>query len=82
MHRWFGSEFNNEVWDLIDDGLSAGSPDADRELALYTAYAAARHWLEAGDAPTRPARSTWSRAPRPRSASASSGCITPAAAWS
>lgn len=48
MHRWFGVEFNNEVWGLIDDGLSAGSPLDDRELALSGAYAALRHWTEAG----------------------------------
>lgn len=48
MHRWFGVEFNNEVWDLIDDGISPESPAADRDVVLYGAYAAARHWMEAG----------------------------------
>jgi hypothetical protein len=48
LHRFFGVEFNNEVWALIDDGLSPESPEADRDLALYGAYASLRHWLEAG----------------------------------
>lgn len=49
LHRFFGVEFNNEVWALIDDGLSPQSPEADRELALYGAYASLRHWLDAGN---------------------------------
>ena len=48
LHRWFGVELNNEVWDLIDDGIGPDSPVEDRELVLYGAYAAARHWHEAG----------------------------------
>jgi hypothetical protein len=48
MHRWFGVEFNNEVWELLDGGLSPQSPQAERDLALYGAYAAARHWHECG----------------------------------
>ena len=56
MHRWFGVEFNNEVWDLIDGGsgpdagpgLTPDSPDDDKDAALYGAYASARHWAEAG----------------------------------
>ncbi len=48
MHRWFGVEFNNEVWDLLDADLTAHSPEPDRAHALYTAYASARHWLDAG----------------------------------
>ncbi len=48
MHRWFGVELNNEVWDLIDDGVSPDSPQADRDLVLYGAYASARHWAEVG----------------------------------
>ena len=24
MHRWFGVEFNNEVWDLLDAGVGPG----------------------------------------------------------
>jgi hypothetical protein len=48
MHRWFGVEFNNEVWDLLDAGIGAASPEADRDLVLYGAYASARHWAECG----------------------------------
>jgi hypothetical protein len=48
MHRWFGVEWNNEVWDLIDSGVGPDSPRDDRDLVLYGAYASARHWLEAG----------------------------------
>jgi hypothetical protein len=48
MHRWFAVEFNNDVWDLLDGGLTPDSPQADQVHALYTAYASARHWLEAG----------------------------------
>lgn len=48
MHRWFGVEFNNEVWDLLDGGLSAQSPQEDKDVVLYGAYASARHWHECG----------------------------------
>jgi hypothetical protein len=48
MHRWFAVEFNNEVWDLLDAGTGASSPEADRDLVLYGAYASARHWAECG----------------------------------
>lgn len=48
MHRWFGVEFNNEVWDLIHGGISPESPQSDRDLVLYGAYASARHWHECG----------------------------------
>lgn len=50
MHRWFGVELNNELWTLLDDGISPGSPLEDREHVLYTAYASARHWRECGTA--------------------------------
>lgn len=50
MHRWFGVELNNELWDLLDDEITPGSPIEDREHVLYTAYAAARHWRECGTA--------------------------------
>lgn len=50
MHRWFGVEFNNEVWDLIHSGIGPESPQSDRDLVLYGAYAAARHWHECGTA--------------------------------
>jgi hypothetical protein len=48
IHRWFGVELNNEVWELIDDGISPDSPQADRDVVLYGAYASARHWQECG----------------------------------
>ncbi len=48
MHRWFGVELNNEVWSLLDDGISPQSPQDDKDLVLYGAYAAARHWRECG----------------------------------
>jgi len=50
MHRWFGVEFNNECWDLIDSGVDATGSADDRDALLYGAYAAARHWSEAGTA--------------------------------
>jgi hypothetical protein len=48
LHRWFGVELNNGTWDMIDNGLSADSPEAEREQALYAAYASTYHWMQAG----------------------------------
>ena len=48
LNRWFGVELNNEVWDLIDNGLSERSPRAEREHALYAAYASVYHWRQCG----------------------------------
>ena len=48
LDRWFAVELNNQTWDLIDNGLSDESPLADQDRALYGAYAAAYHWLQAG----------------------------------
>jgi hypothetical protein len=48
LDRWFAVELNNGTWDLIDNGLSELSPRDEQELALYGAYAAAYHWLQAG----------------------------------
>jgi hypothetical protein len=53
MHRWFGVEFNNEVWDFLDSGLGPDSPVDDRELAMYAACASARHWAEVGTTANR-----------------------------
>jgi hypothetical protein len=53
MHRWFGVEFNNEVWDLLDGGITPDSPDDDKDAVLYGAYAAARHWAEGGTVANR-----------------------------
>ncbi|WP_088321037.1 hypothetical protein [Kineosporia sp. R_H_3] len=50
MHRWFGVELNNEVWSLLGDGITPDSPQDDKDLVLYGAYASARHWRECGDA--------------------------------
>ncbi|HXW47660.1 MAG TPA: hypothetical protein VEL03_22880 [Streptosporangiaceae bacterium] len=48
LHRWFAVELNNSTWDLIDGGLSERSPRAEREQALYGAYASTYHWMHAG----------------------------------
>jgi hypothetical protein len=48
LNRWFGVELNNSTWDLIDNGLSEQSPRPEREQALYAAYAATYHWMQAG----------------------------------
>ncbi len=48
LNRWFGVELNNSTWDLIDNGLSESSPRVEREQALYAAYAATYHWMQAG----------------------------------
>ncbi len=47
MHRWFGVELNNEVWDLLESGVGPHSPQSDRDLVLYGAFASARHWMDA-----------------------------------
>lgn len=49
LHRWFGVQLNNGMWDRIEDeGFGPGSPLEDRERALYSAYAAAYHWRNVG----------------------------------
>ncbi|MEV6524288.1 hypothetical protein AB0M43_20240 [Longispora sp. NPDC051575] len=48
LHRWFGVELNNGTWDVLDGGLSEHSPVADREQALYAAYASTYHWMQIG----------------------------------
>lgn len=53
LDRWFAVELNNNTWDLIDNGLSEHSPRAEREQALYAAYAAAHHWTQAGTVTNR-----------------------------
>jgi hypothetical protein len=53
MHRWFGVEFNNECWDLLDGADGAPADERDAETLLYGAYAAARHWSEVGTAAHR-----------------------------
>jgi hypothetical protein len=48
LNRWFGVELHNGLWDAIDSGLSEASPRAEREQALYAAYASTYHWMQAG----------------------------------
>jgi hypothetical protein len=49
LHRFFGVELNNGTWDLLEQ-VDGSSPVEEQERLLYGAYAACRHWLEAGDA--------------------------------
>jgi hypothetical protein len=49
LHRWFAVELNNGTWDLLEAGLSEASPRAEREQALYAAYASTYHWMQAGN---------------------------------
>ena len=48
LDRWFAVELNNATWDQVDNGLSEQSPAAERDQALYAAYAAAHHWHQVG----------------------------------
>jgi hypothetical protein len=48
LNRWFGVELNNGLWDAIESGLSEASPRAEKEQALYAAYASTYHWMQAG----------------------------------
>jgi hypothetical protein len=48
LHRWFGVELNNEVWDTIDNGLGPDSSPEEQEQALFAAYASAFHWRQIG----------------------------------
>jgi hypothetical protein len=47
LHRWFAIELNNELGDLMFE-LSPQTPRAEQDQALYQAYAACYHWLQAG----------------------------------
>ncbi|MFF3409285.1 hypothetical protein ACFYW8_24385 [Streptomyces sp. NPDC002742] len=47
LHRWFAVELNNALGDLLFD-LTPATPRAEQDRALYQAYAACYHWLEAG----------------------------------
>jgi hypothetical protein len=49
LHRWFAVELNNALGDLLFD-LTPATPRAEQDRALYQAYAACYHWLEAGTA--------------------------------
>ncbi len=50
LHKWFGVQLNNGVWDRIgDSSFGPTSPLKEREDALYSAYASAYHWRNAGN---------------------------------
>ena len=53
LQRRFGTRFNNEAWNLIDAPVTPASPADQRDALLYSAYAAARHWMEAGTVANR-----------------------------
>lgn len=51
LHRWFGVQLNNGMWDSIEDpAVGPDTPREERELLLYSAYASAYHWRRVGDA--------------------------------
>ncbi len=51
LHRWFGVQLNNGMWDSIEDpAIGPDTPQEERELLLYSAYASAYHWRRVGDA--------------------------------
>ena len=58
LHRWFAIELNNSLGDLLYD-LGPDTPRLDQDRALYQAYAACYHWLEAGT-PANHARAEYS----------------------
>ncbi|MEZ0067212.1 hypothetical protein ABIA32_003225 [Streptacidiphilus sp. MAP12-20] len=58
LHRWFAVELNNALGDLLFD-LTPDTPRAEQDRALYQAYAACYHWLEAGT-PANHGRSEYS----------------------
>lgn len=47
LHRWFAVELNNALGDLLFD-LTPDTARVEQDRALYQAYAACYHWLEAG----------------------------------
>lgn len=47
LHRWFGVELNNTLWDQLEQ-CTPQTPAVERERLLYQAYAACFHWLHAG----------------------------------
>ena len=50
LHRWFGVQLNNGMWDVIEDETSGvDSPVVDKERVLYSAFASAYHWRNAGN---------------------------------
>ena len=54
LHRWFGVQLNNGIWDSIEDeALGPDTPASDRDRLLYSAYASAYHWINAGTVANR-----------------------------
>ena len=54
LHRWFGVQLNNGVWDQLVTGRPGpDSPLEEREQFLYAAYASAYHWINAGTVANR-----------------------------
>ena len=50
LHRWFGVQLNNQMWDTIeDDSVGAHTPVLEKERMLYSAYASAYHWRNVGN---------------------------------
>jgi hypothetical protein len=50
LHRWFGVQLNNRMWEVIeDDGVGPQTPLLERERMLYSAYASAYHWRNVGN---------------------------------
>lgn len=50
LHRWFGVQLNNQMWDTIeDDGVGANTSQLEKERLLYSAYASAYHWRNVGN---------------------------------
>lgn len=47
VHRWFGVEYNNEAWELVERPTRTAE-ETERMIAL--AHAALLHWSEAGNA--------------------------------
>lgn len=54
LHRWFGVELNNRVWQKLDEGApNASSSDEDKTELLIGAFASAYHWSQIGTAANR-----------------------------
>lgn len=50
LHRWFGVQLNNGMWDSIEDpDIGPDTPQNERETLLYSAYASAYHWRQVGN---------------------------------
>ncbi len=50
LHRWFGVQLNNHMWDAIEDEtMGPDAPLVERERLLYSAYASAYHWRNVGN---------------------------------